>query len=250
MKQDIDQLLRSWPVEPGTVQARLVPATEGREVIQFRLDLGVLQLEVSGRPDGAEPHGHPTYFAYLQEQARRAHKAGRSFTMSEEHCGEADREFVQYYHRRICWLGLRQYGRAVNDADHTLAFMDFVREHSPGEEYTQAHEQYRGFVLFQRTQAAAAMRVDRDDPEGAIDEVRAGLEGLRAFFAEHDAEEQMDEDGMVQHLRKIEQSLRDEHGIEATLREQLDTAVANEDYERAARLRDALRRRDNAPARE
>jgi len=49
---------------------------------------------------------------------------------------------------------------------------------------------------------------------------------------------------MVQHLRKIEQSLRDEHGIEATLREQLDQAVANEDYEQAARLRDALRRRE------
>src|SRR5205807_8100917 len=32
-------------------------------------------------------------------------------------------------------------------ADHTLAFMDFVRDHSPNEEYTEAHEQYRGFVL-------------------------------------------------------------------------------------------------------
>ena len=53
----------------------------------------------------------------------------------------------------------------------------------------------------------------------------------------------MDEDGMVQHLRKMENSLRELHGIEATLQEQLDQAVANEDYETAARLRDALRRR-------
>jgi protein-arginine kinase activator protein McsA len=48
---------------------------------------------------------------------------------------------------------------------------------------------------------------------------------------------------MVQQLRKMERSLRQLHGIESTLREQLDDAVANEEYERAAKLRDALRRR-------
>jgi protein-arginine kinase activator protein McsA len=48
---------------------------------------------------------------------------------------------------------------------------------------------------------------------------------------------------MVQQLRKLQESLRQEHHIEATLREQLDQAVASEDYETAARLRDALRRR-------
>ena len=29
--------------------------------------------------------------------------------------------------------------------------MDFVRDHSPNDEYKLAHEQYRGFVLFHRT---------------------------------------------------------------------------------------------------
>jgi protein-arginine kinase activator protein McsA len=53
----------------------------------------------------------------------------------------------------------------------------------------------------------------------------------------------MDDDGMVKRLREMEQSLRQVHSIEATLREQLDRAVADEDYETAARLRDALRRR-------
>ena len=54
----------------------------------------------------------------------------------------------------------------------------------------------------------------------------------------------MDEDAMVQQLRKIEQQIRDEHGIKATLREQLDQAVAKEEYETAARLRDALKKRE------
>jgi hypothetical protein len=243
MSQDIDGALKGWEYKPGVVQARLVQAAGGRQVLQMRLDLGVLQIETTARPDGTQPHGYPTYFDYLRQQERVAARADHSFALSEEQCQEADREFVQFYHRRICWLALRNYSRAVADADHTLAFMDFVRDHSPSEEYTQAHEQYRGFVLFQRTQAAAARAVEKDDAEGAIDEIRAGLEKLRAFFAAYEVEEQMEEDGMVQQLRKMERSLRQVHGIESTLKEQLDAAVANEEYEAAARLRDALKRR-------
>ena len=244
MSKDIDAALRGWEYRPGVVQARLVRAHGGRQVLQLRLDLGLLQLETTGRPDGTRPHGQATYFDYLRKQARSAAQADRDFVLNEEQCLEADREFVQFYHRRIAWLALRQFGRALADADHTLAFMDFVRDHSPGEDYTQAHEQYRGFVLFQRTQAAAALRLENGKPEDAIDEIRAGLEKLRAFFAAEDMDEQMEDDGMVRHLRKIETSLRETHGIEATLQEQLDQAIANEEYETAARLRDAIRRRE------
>jgi hypothetical protein len=243
MSQDIDPVLQGWGYKPGMVQARLVQAADGRQVIQMRVDLGVLQIETTGRPDGARPHGCATYYEYLQQQARLARAAGQPFVLSEEQCMEVDREFVQFYHRRLCWLALRHYARAVADADHTLGFMDFVRDHSPDEEFAQAHEQYRGFVLFQRTQAAAARAAEKGDPERALDEIAAGLERLRTFFAAHDLEEQMEENGIVQQLRKMDRSLRQAHGIEATLREQLDRAVANEEYETAAKLRDALRRR-------
>ena len=45
------------------------------------------------------------------------------------------------------------------------------------------------------------------------------------------------------HLEQIVASLREKHGIEHTLQEQLERAVADEDYEKAARLRDKLKRR-------
>ena len=132
---------------------------------------------------------------------------------------------------------------ALADADHTLAFMDFVRDHASDQEYIQAHEQYRGFVLFQRTQAAAALHLQRDDPEGAINEIHAGLGRMRQFFTYFEAEEQMEDNPMIQHLHKMETSVRQQHHIEETLQEQLNRAVENEEYEKAARLRDALRKR-------
>ncbi|MGE3805472.1 MAG: UvrB/UvrC motif-containing protein [Gemmataceae bacterium] len=243
MNHDIDAALEGWEYKLGMVQARLVQAQDGRQVIQMRVDLGILQIETTDRPDGTRPHGCPTYMHYLQRQKRMVETDNQSFVLSDEQCQEADREFMQYYYRRLCWLALRNYDRAIKDADHTLAFMDFVRDHSPDEEFTRDHEQYRGFVLYQRTQASAARALEEEKPESAIDEIAVGLKRIEDFFTENEAEEQLEENGMVQQLRKLEKSLREKHGIDVTLQEQLDLAVAEEDYEKAARLRDKLRTR-------
>lgn len=239
MDMSIDSILTDWPRLPGEVQTRLVIANDGREVIQIRIDLGVMQLEIKDRPDGERPHGFANYFEYLKDLAA----SSTEFVMAPEHCMEADREFVQYYHRRVCWLALRQFDRAAADADHTLHFMDFLAEHSPNAEYTAAHEQYRAFVLFHRTQALAAAAVEMNQPEEAIDAIRAGRVRIRSFFTEHELEDRVSDDGMLIALERMEQSLRQTHGIEATLREQLELAVAQEDYEGAAKLRDALKRK-------
>ena len=209
----------------------------------MHVDLGVLQMELEGRPDGARPHGFTSYFEYLKQQSVLSRRSKQSFKLNEEQCIEADREFVQYYHRRICWLALRNYDRAVADADHNLHFMNFVKEHSPNDEYTLSHEQYRGFVIFHRTQAAAAWALEKNDPEAAIDAVHQGLSQIHEFFAEHGVEDRMDEDAMVQQLRKIQQQVRDLHQIESTTRELLEKAVESEDYETAALLRDRIRER-------
>src|SRR5436190_21065713 len=104
MDFDIDRVLREWDLQPGVAQARLVTARDGRTVVQVRLDLGVLQLEIDGRPDGQRPHGFPTYFDYLLDVQRRKSKSRREFKLSTAQCTESDREFVQYFQRRIAWL--------------------------------------------------------------------------------------------------------------------------------------------------
>lgn len=244
MKHDLDAIFRDWDFKPGMVQARLVQAKNGRQVLQMRVDLGILQLETAGRPDGTRPHGFITFLDYLRHLARQADKKGKAFVLNDDHCQEADREFVQFYHRRVCWLALREFGRAVADADHTLAFMDFLADHSPNEEYAQAHEQYRGLVLFHRTQAAAASSAEADKPEEAIDVIRVGLKQLQDFFAEHGLAEYYPQDAMVKQLQKLDRTLRKLHEIDETLHEQLERAIANEEYETAARIRDKIRDRE------
>ncbi len=130
------------------------------------------------------------------------------FRLSEEQCEEADREFVQFYQRRLCWLALREFSRAVADADHTLTFMDFARDYSPSEDWTEAHEQYRPFVLFQRTQAAALGALEEHGPDRAVEEINRGLERMRDIYESSDQDEPFEEDELVTRLIELRESLR------------------------------------------
>ena len=164
---------RCWPgksapetvaVSSGSRRARRPPARGHRE---------------AGR---GRPHGFATYLDYLRYCAASRGQApgGKAppWTMDHEHCSEADREFIQFYHRRMAWLSLRRYDKAVLDADHTLALMDFVRRHGNDDDYIASHEQFRGLVQFHRTQAQALIAIERRRPEEAIDALRDGMEKL------------------------------------------------------------------------
>ena len=67
-----------------------------------------------------------------------------------------------------------------------------------------------------------------------------GLDEMREVFAKFGAEEQFDQDELVGQLAVMKESLREEYHVGKTLAEQLADAVAAEEYERAARLRDEI----------
>lgn len=239
--QDIDRVLRGWPFQPGVISARVVQASDHREVLQMRIELGVLQMETVHRPDGERPSGEETYLDHLVHELSRV---GESFTISQEQCLEVDREFLQYYHRRICWLALREFDRAVADADHTLELMDFVAAHSSDEQWSASHEQYRPFVLFHRTQAAALAQLEKSGPESAIEEIDQGMRRMNELMSPEPEEGQsLNSNELVAQLVQLKEWLREHYQLGRTLSERLAEAVASEEYELAARLRDEIQRR-------
>ena len=58
MNFDISPLLDQWDYEPGQIVVRRFKAKDGMEKIQLRVDLGLLQMNAIGRPDGKKPFGH------------------------------------------------------------------------------------------------------------------------------------------------------------------------------------------------
>ncbi len=272
MSRDIDNALQDWPYDSGRqdVMAREIQTKEGRTVVQLRIDLGVLQMEIDGRPDGNRPHGHATYLDFLKRRARKAQRRAasssgiqESWTMSVRQCAEADRELLQFYHRRIALLSLQQYDRALRDAEHSLGLMDLIADFGPDPDFISRHERLRGGILFDHTQAAVAIALEDCRPEEAIEVIRGGigriekhrenldeLEDELGTVIDHaelmDSSEVIETDdnsdeNLIERLRQLETEIRLHFDVPKSLQEQLDEAVEREEYEVAARLRDRIR---------
>lgn len=233
----LDHLLADWPFSTGQLLVRQVEGADGRDVLQMRVDMGILQMETTGRPDGVKPEGFDTYYDYL---VSLSFQEGESFQLDEERCLEIDREFYQFYHRRICWLTLKRYAEAAKDAEHTLALMDFSSSFAPEPQWALVHEQYRPFVMFHRIQSLALIELESSQPELAVRTIDQGLESLAKVFEEYEATEQFDEDIFVGKLREMRSAVKEHYDLGPSLAEQLAKAIAAEQYELAAELRDRM----------
>jgi len=237
MPHDLDELLSDWPYQPRTISARLATAADGRDVLQMRVDMGMLQMECAGRPDGTRPGGAETYLDHLLQEA--FHRSN-DFALDQEHCEEIDRELSQFYQRRICWLAVRHFDRVVQDASHGLALLDFAAKHRVDERWHRQFEQTRPLAIYHRAQAAALAHLEKTDAESAIEAINTGCNLLEPL-ATHDPAEQHD---MLRRLQDLQDWIRDQYQVDRTLSEQLAAAIAAEQYEQAARLRDEIARRN------
>lgn len=66
MTIDISEILEEWPYEGGQINVRVIEGEDGEPKIQMRLDLGLLQMEVSGRPDAQRPHNCESLLEYFE----------------------------------------------------------------------------------------------------------------------------------------------------------------------------------------
>src|SRR3954466_6023144 len=100
MNFDISDLLSSWEYQAGQIVVRRFKGKDGKEKIQLRVDLGLLQMNVKGRPDGKQPFGHETLLEHYQARLAkyRAKNDGNEagFRLDAEDCGKLQQEAIQF----------------------------------------------------------------------------------------------------------------------------------------------------------
>jgi hypothetical protein len=247
MNFDISHLLDQWDYEPGQVVVRKFKGKDGQEKIQLRVDLGLLQMNAHGRPDGKRPFGYPSIYDYhlskLKQHAAKNDGSEDGFTLKPEDCAKLQLEFLQYHHRYICFLQLEDYAGAIRDTSRNLEVLDFVEKFAEAAELAWSLQQFRPQVLMVRTRALATQKLDADNHKAAIRNVEEGLEAIRDFyqkFGRPDLQEQSSELQALQSwLNELESSrpMTEREKLELDLNE----AVKREDYETAAKVRDALK---------
>ena len=120
MSLDLNTVLKDWPHEPGMIKVRKVTGLDGRDKLQLRIDLGVLQMEMTGRPDGLRPHGCDSLLSYHQNRAQVAEASGNDYELSPEDCSELQQEGIQYYHRYVSLFQLSDYAGVIRDTQRNL----------------------------------------------------------------------------------------------------------------------------------
>jgi hypothetical protein len=244
LSKDINPILAGWDHDPDEIQVRLVAGDDGREKLQMRLDLGLLQMELSGRPDGQRPMGSESVLDALEAKARSQEGQGIDFHLRPEDCVLLMREGIQYYHRYLALFHLGRYDLVARDTERNLRLFAFVVRHADSPSDKMQFDQYRPYVTMMRARALGLSALERDDHRTALARIDEGIDGIRAFLREYDYSEKDHKCRELKFLkdwrREVEKSRR-VSPVER-LEEQLSLAIAREQYEEAARLRDQIKR--------
>ncbi|HEX8833964.1 MAG TPA: UvrB/UvrC motif-containing protein [Abditibacteriaceae bacterium] len=245
MSKDIAILLNGWEYNANEVTVRKILGADGREKIQMRLDLGVLQMELEGRPDGKRPHGRECLLEYYTDRHKRYEDThpGETFELSSEDCSDLKQEAMQYYYRYLSLFHLGDYFGVIRDTQRNLRAFDLIRDHAVEENDRMSLEQFRPYVLMMNTRARACISLEERDFDLALDQIEAGVERITEFFREIDREELLENCREITFLEDWSDRIRNNRPLspEEKLRRELRMAVEAEDYERAAQLRDEIK---------
>jgi hypothetical protein len=271
--QDISRLLADWPFEPDGNTARIIVGEDGREKIQLRVDLGLLQMEIDGRPDGVLIHGTNSWLDYYETQQQEhdgAYPDGPPFVLESTDCGELLREGVQYYHRYLGFWHLRRFELCARDTARNLRLFAFVRKFARHDRDKLQFDQWRPYVTMMHTRSVAMPLVELRLLEAALPVIDAGIEGIEDFLREYGQEDRLESVRELSFLKRWRRELAAQQNATnesvadtspdntrealekdidplARLNAALQQAIAEERYEDAARLRDEIRQQQGFP---
>ena len=266
MNRDLSKLLDEWPFVPGQISVRVIEGDDHEPRIQVRLDLGIIQMEMDGRPDGQRPLDAPSLLEYHESRIYSGEAeddavadasegepvAGGSIEEDEEDaprfldqeaCKQLREEAQQYYHRYIALLVLEDFEGVVRDTTRNLRVLDLFRDHAIQEDDRVSMEPHRPYVMMMRTRALASHALQAEESKAAVAAIDDGLHTLRSYYDSVGRPELFDKSSESAMLLEMRESLVPKLPVSqrAELKQRLEAAIASENFELAAILRDELR---------
>jgi len=247
MALDISHILAGWPYKPGQVSARRIRGEDGKDKIQLRLDLGLLQMEVQGRPDGKRPHGYESYLAYYEhcrEQYLQRHGEDGGFYLDERACELLRNEAVLYYHRYLAEFVLEDYEAVARDTARNLRVMDFCNRYAREPADRHVLEQYRAYVIMMNARARSEVALLDNRPKTALGIVRQASRDIKVFLRKYGDKDAPAHSSELAILKALAKEIEGRIPVDPIrkLQRALRKAVGEERYEDAAALRDQIQR--------
>ncbi|HVT83034.1 MAG TPA: hypothetical protein VHM90_20520 [Phycisphaerae bacterium] len=244
-EMDITQALHGWAFEPGQVNVRLIRGNDGKPKLQLRLDLGLLQMELDGRPDGKRPHRAPTELEYQSRKlANHTRKNGSDagFALTGQDCSALREESAMFYHRYLSLFVLEQYEAVIRDTQHNLDVLDMCHKFGKSEYDRMCLEQYRPYIMMMNVRARACEALRKGYVQTAVAYLRGGIKQITRMVPREHRRQFLRESNEARILLDMLKQIRSQLPADPrdALRKKLKDALRLEKYEEAALLRDQL----------
>ena len=249
MNMDLNNVLRDWDYDPQRVTARWVQRDDGMMAVQLRVDLGVFQMELSGRPDGQRPHGAPTLLQHYLALEKALPANDQALVLDEKACGALQQEAMQFYYRYVAFFALREFDSVIRDTNHNLEIIRYAARHAP-EELRRAFLPFYPYVRMMNARARAEKATDAGRFDEALGMLETARTDIEKFCTEYDLTDLPVAAPALATLHELVEQIGKRRPRDAAeqLREELDRAIQAENYERAALLRDQLKALTATPA--
>src|SRR3954471_3765111 len=209
--KDITPVLKGWDYESGTINVRKVTGADGLPKLQMRLDLGLLQMEMSGRPDGHRPHGFESLLEFFENKLaehRRRNGTELGFHLDSDQCQTLREEAVMYYHRYLSLFVLEDYAGVVRDTARNLRVLDLCGKFAEEEQDRLLLEQYRPYITMMNARASASTMLQEGRTNDALRRVREGMESIKTFFEDFGQPEAYSQSNEVRVLKRLARDIR------------------------------------------
>ena len=150
---------------------------------------------------------------------------------------------MQYYYRYLSMFHLSDYEGVIRDTNRNIRVFDLIHEYAEDENDRMSLEQFRPYVLMMRARALACIALEEKQYNRAMELIEVGVEEIKEFFYQIGREDLLGECRELQFLEEWSERIENNKPLSTAdkLRRELSHAVEQEDYERAAKLRDQLR---------
>ncbi len=243
---DLHAALADWLYDPEKISVRKILGVDGAVRIQMRVELGIVQMEGQGRPDGARPRGFESLLEFHQRRLGEHQErsgAATGYLIRPRECEALRIEASLYYRRYVALFVLEEFDGVVRDTVQSLQIFDFCRDHAMKRRDRTALEEFRPYVLMMHARGLAFQAVGQGEQASALAHVNRGIVAIKSHlehFGQFDAIEASEEISLLRALSKELEGNMPEDSILVT-RKALRTAIEQERFEEAARLRDELK---------
>ncbi|MSR33958.1 MAG: hypothetical protein EXS12_04055 [Phycisphaerales bacterium] len=242
---DLTPILKDWHWQPGVFGVRTLSGHDGRLLIQVRLELGIIQMEADGRPDGNASGGFGSVLDRVRSPLTTLggrHGSGAA-GLGADDVSDLSGEILLFRQRAMACAVLELWPRVRRDALHNIEILELLWTRGMDNAQRARCESWRAHEIKLHTRAEVAMALSAGRKLEAGVAIDRGLEALEKSFQRAGAAKEFERSIETQYLRGLRESLtlKLPASQQLELEQRMLIAIGCENFELAAILRDELR---------